>query len=46
MLDELAAQLDTGALYDRDLPELTGALNRVLDAFGRRPNVRQQTGRR
>ncbi len=40
VLNELAEQLDTGALYDRDLPELTGALNQVLDAFGRRPYVR------
>lgn len=46
VLDELAAQLDTGTLYDRDLPDLTGALNRVLDAFGRRPYVRQQAERR
>lgn len=45
-LDELAAQLDTGVLYGFDLSELTYALNRVLDAVGRRPNVRQQTGRR
>jgi hypothetical protein len=46
VLDELAAQLETGALYDRDLPELTGALNRVLDAFGRRPYVRHHAARR
>lgn len=41
VLNELAEQLDTGALYDRDLSELTGALNQVLDAFGRRPYVRR-----
>lgn len=41
VLDELASQLDTGDIYDRDLPELTGALNRVLDAFGRRPYARR-----
>ena len=46
VLDELAAQLDTGSIYDRDLPELTGALNRALDAFGRHPYVRQQASRR
>jgi hypothetical protein len=45
VLDELAAQLDTGAIYDRDLSELTGALNRALEAFGRRPYVRQRAGR-
>lgn len=46
VLNELAEQLDTGAVYDRDLPELTGALNGVLDAFGRRPYVhRQSSGR-
>ncbi len=46
VLDELATQLDTGAIYDRDLPELTRALNRALEAFGRRPHVRHQAGRR
>lgn len=45
VLDELAAQLDSGAIYDRDLPELTGALNRALGAFGRRPYVRQRASR-
>jgi len=45
VLDELAAQLDTGSIYDRDLPELTGALNRALEAFGRHPYVRQQASR-
>lgn len=45
VLDELAAQLDSGAIYDRDLPELTGALNRALEAFGRRPHVREQARR-
>jgi hypothetical protein len=39
VLNELASQLDTSDIYDRDLPELTVALNRVLDAFGRRPYV-------
>lgn len=45
VLNELAQQLDTGAIYDRDLLELTGAMNEVLDAFGRRPYVHRQTGR-
>jgi len=36
LLRQLAAQLDNGALYNRDLPELTGALNDVIDAFQRR----------
>jgi hypothetical protein len=45
VLHELAEQLDTGAIYDRDLPDLTGALNQVLDAFARRPYVHRQTGR-
>jgi hypothetical protein len=40
---ELAWPLDTGDIYDRDLPELTGALNLVLDAFG---HDRTCTGRR
>lgn len=44
VLTELARQLDTGDIYDRDLPELTGALNQVLDAFGRRPYIRRQAG--
>jgi hypothetical protein len=43
ILQELAAQLDTGAIYDRDLPALTAALNRVLEAFERRPRVRRRT---
>jgi hypothetical protein len=45
VLDELAAQRDSGAVYDRDLSELTGALNRALEAFGRRPYIRQRARR-
>lgn len=45
VLTELAAQLDTGAIYDRDLPALTSALNDVLAAFARRPHVKARTGR-
>jgi hypothetical protein len=46
VLDDLATQLDTGAIYDRDLQDLTGALNRVLEAFGRRPYVHRQAAGR
>lgn len=46
VLDELATQLNTGAIYDRDLQELIPALNRVLEAFGRRPYVRRQAAGR
>jgi len=42
VLRELADQLDRGAIYDRDLPELTAALNDVLTAFERRPAVAQR----
>ena len=45
VLDELTAQLDTGAIYDRDLLELTGALNRALEALGRRSYVRRRARR-
>ncbi len=36
MLGDLATQLDAGAVYDRDLPALTSALDGVRDAFSRR----------
>src|SRR4051812_24525447 len=36
LLHELARQLGSGRVYDRDLPELAVALNAVLEAFGRR----------
>lgn len=39
-LRELAQQLDDGRIYDRDLPGLSMALNAVLEAYKRRPNVR------
>jgi hypothetical protein len=38
-LHELARQLNTGRIYDRDLPALNDALNEVLDAYARRPAV-------
>jgi hypothetical protein len=46
VLGELATQLDAGAVYDRDLPHMTAALNQVLEAFGRQPYVREQARRR
>jgi hypothetical protein len=36
MLAELAAQLDTGRLYARDLPAVAAGLEVVLDAVTRR----------
>lgn len=36
LLKELAKQLDTGAIYDRDLPELTTAIADLLTALHRR----------
>ena len=40
LLHDLARQLDDGRVYDRDLADLSVALNAVLDAFRRRPHVR------
>jgi hypothetical protein len=36
LLQELGRQLDSGRVYDRDLPELALTLDAVLEAFGRR----------
>lgn len=36
-LTELAHQIDTGKLYDRDLPALAAALSEVANALTRRP---------
>jgi hypothetical protein len=36
VLGELTRQLDTGAIYDRDLPAVTSALQTLLDAHQRR----------
>jgi len=41
-LDQLAAALDTGRVYDRDLPALTQALANVADALDRRPGWRRR----
>jgi hypothetical protein len=48
LLHQLATQLDSGAIYDRDLPDLTNALNDVLKAYERRHTTRelQRTWRR
>jgi hypothetical protein len=40
LLHDLARQLDDGRVYDRDLADLSVALNAVLDAYRRRPHVR------
>lgn len=39
-LHELARQIDTGKLYDRDLPDLTAGLTSVLDALAGRQGGR------
>jgi hypothetical protein len=45
LLVELAHQLDDGHVYDRDLPDLAAALVNVVDAYGRRPYVRDRSQR-
>jgi hypothetical protein len=45
LFDELTRQLDDGRVYDRDLPELAEALGRLLDAYNRRPYVRDRNAR-
>jgi hypothetical protein len=40
VLQELAQQLDDGRIYDRDLSDLSVALDAVLEAYSRRPHVR------
>ena len=42
LLDELAHQLEDGRVYDRDLAGLSTALSTVLDAYSRRPYVRDR----
>ena len=42
LLRALAGQLDSGAVYARDIPTLTLALNEVLTAYERHPAVRKQ----
>src|SRR5665647_2648481 len=41
-LDQLATALDTGRVYDRDLPALAQALAGVSDALDRRPGWRRR----
>jgi hypothetical protein len=43
LLSELARQLEDGRVYDRDLPALAAALRTVLDAYSRRPYVRDRS---
>ena len=43
LLAELARQLEDGRVYERDLPGLGVALSTVLDAFHRRPSVRDRS---
>ena len=42
VLAELATQLDTGRVYDRDLPALAQGLQEVIDALNRRPGWRRR----
>jgi hypothetical protein len=44
LLDDLAAQLDSGRLYARDLPALAEALARVGTAFERRTRNQRRNG--
>lgn len=44
LLGELVRQLDDGRVYDRDLAALAPALRSVLDAYDRRPYVRDRSG--
>lgn len=41
-LSDLARQLDSGRVYDRDLPALADALREVLSALDRRPGWRRR----
>jgi hypothetical protein len=43
LLNELAHQVEDGRVYDRDLAALAAALRTVLDAYGRRPYVRDRS---
>jgi hypothetical protein len=40
-LHELARQIGTGKVYDRDLPALASALEQVITALNRRPALRR-----
>jgi len=43
LLSELSRQLEDGRVYDRDLVALAAALRTVLDAYNRRPYVRDRS---
>jgi hypothetical protein len=43
LLDELTAQLNDGRIYNRDLDDLSVAMNKALDAMGRRTYIRSRT---
>ena len=43
LLGELAAQLNDGRIYNRDLDDLSVAMNKVLDAVDRRTYIRSRT---
>lgn len=36
LLNGLAAKLDRGAIYDREIPKVVGAINEVVEAVERR----------
>ena len=42
-LNQLAHQVDTGKVYDRDLPALVDAVDALITALTRRPRVRRRT---
>jgi hypothetical protein len=46
LLNELTAQLDDGRIYNRDLDDLSVAVNKVLDAMARRTYIRSRTAPR
>lgn len=43
LLAELARQLEDGRVYERDLAALGAALGTVLEAYHRRPSVRDRS---
>ena len=45
LLLELARQLDAGRIYSRDIPELSTALNQVLETYTRHPYIRRTSER-
>lgn len=42
-LHQLAHQVDTGKVYDRDLPALVEGVDALITALTRRPSVRRRT---